>query len=84
MIARLWHGVTVPSKADAYLDYLNTTGVPDYQATAGNLGVYVLRRMEGNQAHVLLRSLWDSNEAIQRVSPLIGAKPFQLQFQLSG
>jgi hypothetical protein len=38
MIARLWHGVTMASKADAYLDYLNTTGVPDDQATAGNRG----------------------------------------------
>ena len=66
MIARLWHGVTVASKADAYLDYLNTTGVPDYRATAGNRGVYVLRRMEGDQAHFLLLSLWDSREAIQQ------------------
>ena len=66
MIARLWHGVTVASKADAYLDYLNTTGVPDYQATAGNRGVYVLRRMEGDQAHFFLLSLWDSSEAIQQ------------------
>jgi len=38
MIARLWQGVTVASKADAYLDDLNTTGIPDSQATAGNRG----------------------------------------------
>jgi hypothetical protein len=83
MIAWLWHGVTVASKAEAYLDYLSTTGVPDYQATAGNRGVYVLRRMEGSQAPCLWLSLWDSSEAIQRVSPLIRAKPRHLQFQLS-
>ena len=82
MIARRWHGITVASKAYAYLDYLNTTGVPIYQPTAGNRGVYVLRRMEGNQVHVLLCSLWDSSKAIQRVSPLTRAKPFHPQFKL--
>jgi hypothetical protein len=38
MIARRWKRVTVASKAEAYFDYLNTTGVPDDQATGGNLG----------------------------------------------
>jgi hypothetical protein len=73
----------VASKADAYLDYLHTTGVPDDQATAGNRWVYVLGRMEGSQAHFLLLSLWGSSEAIQRVSPLIRAKPLHPQFKLS-
>jgi hypothetical protein len=36
MIARLRRGVTVASKAGAYLVYLHTIGVPDDQATAGN------------------------------------------------
>jgi hypothetical protein len=38
MIARLRHGVTAASKADAFLVYLHTTRVPDDQATAGNGG----------------------------------------------
>ena len=46
MIVRIWHGVTASAKSDAYLDYLNETGVPDYRATEGNLGVFVLRRIE--------------------------------------
>ncbi len=46
MIARTWHGMTPASKADEYMDYLNKTGVPEYRATPGNLGVYVLRRIE--------------------------------------
>jgi hypothetical protein len=54
MIARIWHGITMAAKADAYLDYLNRTGVPDYQATPGNRGVYVLRRIEGDVAHFYL------------------------------
>jgi len=60
------HGVTTASKSDDYLTYLNRTGIPDYLATEGNRGVYVLRRVEGNQAHVLLLSLWESREAIEK------------------
>jgi heme-degrading monooxygenase HmoA len=65
MIARLWHGVVPREKADAYHAYLLRTGVPDYRVTPGNQGVYVLRRLEGNQAHFLLVSLWDSLDAIR-------------------
>ena len=66
MIARIWHGVTPGSKAEQYLDYLNETGIPDYRATEGNQGVYVLRRIEGNRAHFLLLTLWESLDAIKR------------------
>ncbi len=66
MIARIWHGVTPGSKADQYLDYLNETGIPDYRATEGNQGVYVLRRIEGSQAHFLLLTLWESLDAIKQ------------------
>jgi heme-degrading monooxygenase HmoA len=65
MIARIWHGVTPSSKADQYLEYLNKTGIPDYRASEGNQGVYVLRRIEANQAHFLLLTLWESLEAIK-------------------
>jgi heme-degrading monooxygenase HmoA len=66
MIARTWHGVTPLAKADEYLDYLHRTGIPDYRAIEGNRGVYVLRRLDGDQAHFLLISLWDSMAAIRR------------------
>ena len=66
MIARIWHGVTAAAKADEYLAYLHQTGIPDYQETAGNLGVYVLRRIEADQAHFQLMSLWESFDAIKR------------------
>jgi heme-degrading monooxygenase HmoA len=66
MIARTWHGRVPATKADAYHRYLLRTGVPDLQATPGNRGVYVFRRLEGQEAHFLLTSLWDSIEAIRR------------------
>ncbi len=65
MIARTWHGVVLREQADAYRAYLLRTGVPDYKATPGNRGVYVLQRLEGPHAHFLLMSLWDSLEAIR-------------------
>jgi heme-degrading monooxygenase HmoA len=66
MIARIWHGITRAADADTYLDYLNRTGIPDYRATEGNQGVYVLRRIDGDQAHFTLISLWDSLDSIRK------------------
>ena len=66
MIARAWHGVVPLQKADEYTEYLNKTGVPDYQNTPGNRGVYVLCRPEGGRMHYLLLTLWDSIDAIKR------------------
>jgi hypothetical protein len=51
VIARIWHGVTEAKKSEEYLDYLEETGVPDYWATQGNRGVYVLCRTVGDRAH---------------------------------
>jgi len=66
MIARIWHGVTRAAQADEYLDYLRATGLADYRATPGNRDVRVLRRIEGERAHFVLLTLWDSVEAIAR------------------
>jgi len=66
MIARTWHGITDASKAGEYLDYLNSTGVAAYCKTQGNLGAYVLRRIEGDKAHFLLLTLWESEDAIRQ------------------
>ncbi|MDP8946656.1 MAG: antibiotic biosynthesis monooxygenase [Actinomycetota bacterium] len=65
MIARIWHGATAAAQSEEYLDYLNETGVPDYQATEGNRGVYVLRRIEGDRAHFLTVSFWESMRTIK-------------------
>ncbi|MGD8624628.1 MAG: antibiotic biosynthesis monooxygenase [Anaerolineae bacterium] len=65
MIARTWHGVVPEEKGDAYLAYLKRTGVVDLEATAGNRGVYILRRTAGDQTHFWLMSLWDSYDSIR-------------------
>ena len=66
MIARTWHGVTSRAKADEYLRLVRTIAVADYQAIAGNRGVYVMRRIDGEVAHFLLLTLWDSEDAIRQ------------------
>ena len=65
MIARVWHGRTKATDADDYLDYLHRTGIPDYQATPGNQGVYILRSSDGDIADFILLSLWESRESIK-------------------
>jgi heme-degrading monooxygenase HmoA len=65
MIARTWHGMVPASRADEYFAYLERTGLPDYRATPGNRGVWVLRRTEGERTHFLLLSLWDSMGSIR-------------------
>lgn len=66
MIARLWHGRTRAALADEYYTFLQQTGIPDYESTAGNHGVWVLRSIEDETAHFLLITLWESVESIKR------------------
>ena len=66
MIARLWRGLVPEARAEAYLRYLETTGLKEYRSTRGNRGVYVLRRIERGRAEYLLVSLWESMAAIRR------------------
>lgn len=65
MIARTWHGWVPAEKADDYHHYLLETGVADIQATAGNRGVYVMRREDGDLVRFVMISLWDSMESIR-------------------
>ncbi len=65
MIARIWRGITLADKADAYLDHLRETGLRDYARTPGNHGVTVLRRLQGEHCEILLVSLWDSMDAVR-------------------
>lgn len=65
MIARIWKGEVPADRADAYHEFLKTTGYSDYRATPGNLGVFSLRRMKEGRAEFLLLTLWESIDAIK-------------------
>lgn len=66
MIARIWRGRTLTAKADEYERYLNSSGIEKIRATAGNLGVTVLRRADGEKTEFLVMSLWESIDAVKR------------------
>jgi heme-degrading monooxygenase HmoA len=66
MIARIWHGMTEASITEDYVNYMIQTGVTELAATPGNKGVFMLRRLEGDRAHFLMISLWESEAAIRR------------------
>ncbi len=65
MIARIWHGMTKASDAAAYLHFLQERAIPDYRSVAGNRGVHILHRIEGDRAHFLTLTFWDSRQAIE-------------------
>jgi len=65
MITRIWHGATPVAKSDEYLRLMRTIAIPDYRATPGNKGAYALRRIEGDTAHFLMLTFWESEEAIR-------------------
>jgi heme-degrading monooxygenase HmoA/uncharacterized damage-inducible protein DinB len=66
MIARSWDGLTPSGQADAYTEYIRSTGFKDLLATNGNRGVFLLRRREGEKTRFRVMSLWDSMEGIRR------------------
>lgn len=65
MIARIWRGAVRAEDADAYAEYLRGTGVRGYAETPGNLGVHMLRRIEGDRAEFLMLTSWDSLDAVR-------------------
>lgn len=64
MIARIWHGKTRASDAEAYLEYLFRSGIPAYRAAPGNQGAWILRRLEDEVAHFIALSFWESHDAL--------------------
>src|ERR687891_504225 len=65
MIARTWRGAVRAVDADAYLDYLEATGLKEYRATPGNRAALALRRIDGGRCEYLIVSLWDSMDAVK-------------------
>ena len=66
MISGIRHGATDAARSGEYPDHPNETGVPDRRATGGNRGVYALRRIENDLAHLL---------TLERIEGFAGAGP---------
>ena len=67
MIARRWRGRVRAADSDAYLVYLEASGVPALRSTDGNRGVLVFRHLEAaaDGAEVEVVSLWRDLDAIR-------------------
>jgi heme-degrading monooxygenase HmoA len=65
VIARIWTGAVRREDADAYAEYMRGTGVAGYEATAGNCGVWMLRRDVGEQTEFVMFTLWESLDAVK-------------------
>jgi heme-degrading monooxygenase HmoA len=66
MIARIWHGMVLTSKADEYLDRMRRVALPEYLATRGNRGAWCLYRREADVTHFEMLTFWDDTDAIKR------------------
>src|SRR5262245_66287106 len=65
MTAQIWFGRTKAEDYDAYLEYLEASGVATLRETAGNRGVMVLRRLDGDEAEFGVVSFWDSLDDVK-------------------
>jgi heme-degrading monooxygenase HmoA len=66
MITRIWHGRTKVQDADAYLKYIQETGLRDYLSTAGNVSAKILRRIEKDICHFYTVTEWTDLDSIKR------------------
>jgi heme-degrading monooxygenase HmoA len=64
MIVREWRGAIRAADKQAYLAYLETTGLREYASTPGNRGVLTLTRTVGDRTEFVLLSFWDRLEDI--------------------
>lgn len=60
MIMRIWRGITSKDQADAYLEHLQQTALPNLRGRKGQRGAWVLRRVQGGQCEFQVLTLWDS------------------------
>jgi heme-degrading monooxygenase HmoA len=66
MIARMWHGRTKASDGERYREFLISRAIPDYKSIEGNIGVRILWRVEGEEAHFITLTYWENREVIKR------------------
>lgn len=74
-IVRIWRSVTLETKAEEYLEYLNRIVIPACQTAEGNEGLFIMKELQGELAHFLLLSVWTSDEALVN---LAGADPCEV------
>ena len=70
VIVRIWHGRTKVADADRYADFLKERAAPDYGSVQGLRKLWFLRRLDGDVAHFLLVTHWDSMDSVKEFAGL--------------
>jgi heme-degrading monooxygenase HmoA len=66
MIARSWRGWVRTEDRDAYVAYVDETGIAHYRATPGNLGAHLLTRdLDDGRTEIVTLSFWTSVDAVR-------------------
>lgn len=77
-IVRMWSGVIRTEDRDAYVDYVEQTGMAAYRKTPGNLDAWQLTRDLGDgRTEITTVSRWESLDAI---AAFAGADPSRAVF----
>ena len=66
MIARVWIGVVARRDRDAYVAYVEATGMGEYRGSPGcTLAVILTRDLDESRTEITAFSLWKSTSAVQ-------------------
>ena len=66
MIARMWRGWVRTEDRDAYVAYIEDTGMAEYRRTPGNQGAHMLTRdLDDGRTEIITLSFWESREVIR-------------------
>ncbi len=68
MIARVWHGFTLPSNAGKHAEHLQNELLRTYRGLSGNRGALLLARSQVGCAEFLVVSLWESAACLEALT----------------
>ena len=78
MIARVWRGWVATADTEAYVRYIEATGIAAYTATPGNRGAWMLTRgLDDGRTEIVTLSFWTSLDAVKAFA---GPDPGQAVF----
>jgi heme-degrading monooxygenase HmoA len=62
----MWRGWVRTADREAYVDYIEGTGMTEYRATPGNQGAWMVARdLEDGRTEIVTLSFWSSRDAIR-------------------
>ena len=66
VVVRMWRGAVRSEDRDAYVGYIEQTGMQEYRKTPGNIDAWMLTRdLPGSITEIVTVSRWQSLEAIK-------------------